>query len=242
MNPISPDKGYAHPEKVVSTEWLAANLDNPSIRIIESNEDPLLYPSGHIPGAFEVDWALDLNDQETRDYLDREGFKSLMQKLGIENDTHLIFYGDKSNWWACYALWVFELFGHTNSSILDGGRQKWEDEGRPMAKERPVASPSFYAAPDRDDESARAYRDAVLSHVKEGGQTVDVRSPGEFTGERLHRENYPNEGALRGGISLARKTSHGHEPWTQPMEHSFRWTLSSLCTKTRPVFAPINPL
>ncbi|NPV67506.1 MAG: sulfurtransferase [Anaerolineae bacterium] len=192
-------RGYAHPEVLVSTEWVAAHLQDQAVRIVESNEDPLLYPSGHIPGAVEVDWTADLNDPVRRDYLDRQGFEALASRIGITPETTVVFYGDKSNWWATYAFWVFQLFGHTRARIMDGGRLKWEREGRPLTREKPAYPPTIYRAPERDDSLFRAFRDQVLEHVRAHGQLVDVRSPAEFTGERLHMEGYPNEGALRGG-------------------------------------------
>jgi thiosulfate/3-mercaptopyruvate sulfurtransferase len=121
-------RGYAHPEVLVSTEWVAGHLNDPAIRLVESNEDTLLYASGHVPGAVNVDWTSDLNDQIRRDYITREGFESLMSRIGATRDTTIIFYGDKNNWWACYAFWVFQLFGHTNAKVMDGGRIKWEKE------------------------------------------------------------------------------------------------------------------
>jgi thiosulfate/3-mercaptopyruvate sulfurtransferase len=192
-------RGYAKPEVLVDTEWVASHLNDPNIRIIESNEDPLLYPSGHIPGAVQVDWAQDLNDPLRRDYLDRAGFEKLASKIGITPDTTLVFYGDKNNWWATYAFWVFQLFGHKNAKILDGGRLKWEKEGRELTRDVANYPASNYKAPERDDNKIRAFRDQVLAHVKSNKPLVDVRSPDEYTGKRLHMEAYPNEGALRGG-------------------------------------------
>ncbi|MBL8048860.1 MAG: sulfurtransferase [Chthonomonas sp.] len=186
-------------DKLVSTEWLADNLDAPNIRIIESNEDPLLYPSGHIPGALEIDWVRDLNDPLVRDYVGKEAFAALMSRCGIGPETTVVFYGDKSNWWACYSLWVFELFGHTNTKILDGGRLLWEQEGRPLTREVARPNPTMYVANDRDDRTQRAFREDVLSHIQQGLPLVDVRSPQEFSGEALHMPGYPQEGALRGG-------------------------------------------
>ena len=198
MSDIS-SRGYANADKLVSTDWVAAHLNDGDVRIIESNEDPLLYPSGHIPGAVEVDWVKDLNDPLRRDYLDRAGFASLASRIGITPDTTVVFYGDKSNWWATYALWVFELFGHTKAKIMDGGRLKWANESRELTRAKPEISPTSYAAPDRDDSQARAFRDEVLRHVDAKGQLVDVRSPAEYSGEKLHMEGYPQEGAVRGG-------------------------------------------
>jgi thiosulfate/3-mercaptopyruvate sulfurtransferase len=193
------DRGYANPDVLVSTEWVAQHLKDPNVRIIESNEDPLLYPSGHIPGAVQVDWEKDLNDQLRRDYLDKKRFEELMSKIGVKPETIVVFYGDKNNWWACYAYWVFKLFHHNNAKIMDGGRLKWEKEKREFTKEVPKYSPTKYEAPERDDAPIRAFRDQVLQHIKNGLHLVDVRSPQEYSGERLHMPDYPNEGALRGG-------------------------------------------
>jgi thiosulfate/3-mercaptopyruvate sulfurtransferase len=193
------ERGYARPDVLVSTDWVAEHLNDPNIRIVESNEDPLLYPSGHIPGAVQIDWATDLNDPLRRDYLDRAGFEKLLSAKGIGNDTTVVFYGDKNNWWATYAFWVFQLFGHTNAKVMDGGRLKWEKEGRDLTRNNPSISPTQYKANERDDTKVRAFRDQVLEHVKSGRPLVDVRSNPEYTGERLHMADYPNEGALRGG-------------------------------------------
>ena len=200
--PSLPDisaRGYARPDVLVTTDWLAEHLNDPEIRIIESNEDPLLYPSGHIPGAVQVDWARDLNDPTTRDYLGRMQFEHLMSSIGVSNQTTVVFYGDKSNWWACYAFWVFQLFGHKNAKVLDGGRLKWEKEGRAMTRETSKASPTAYRAPERDDTKIRAFRDEVLAHMHAQRPMIDVRSPQEFSGERTHMPEYPQEGVLRGG-------------------------------------------
>ena len=190
---------YANPDVLVSTQWVADHLNDPDVRIIESNEDELLYPSGHIPGAVEVDWTSDLNHQVVRDYIGQEGFSALASRIGIIPETTVVFYGDKSNWWATYALWVFQLFGHTNAKIMNGGRKKWTDEGRELTREVPSYEATSYNAPERDDSIVRAFRDEVLAHVKAGGQLVDVRSNAEYTGEKLHMEGYPQEGAIRGG-------------------------------------------
>lgn len=208
------ERGYARPDVLVTTDWLAEHLNDPTIRIVESNEDPLLYSSGHIPGAFEVDWTRDLNDPVRRDYLDREGFQALARRLGLTPETTVVFYGDKNNWWATYAAWVFHLFGHENIRILDGGRIKWVNEGRELTREVPSASPSDYEAAERDDSRYRAFRDEVLQHVKSVGKLIDVRSPDEFTGKRLHMEAYPNEGALRGGHIPGAKNI----PWAKAVD------------------------
>ena len=193
------DRGYAVPEILVSTDWVARHLEDPSVRIVESDEDSLLFASGHIPGAVEVDWTRDLNDPIRRDYLQKDRFDLLMGKIGVEKDTVVVFYGDKNNWWAAYAAWVFHLFGHENVRLMDGGRLKWEREGRPLTREAKHYEPTSYDAPVRDDKRFRAFRDQVLEHIAGGKKLIDVRSPEEFSGARLHMENYPNEGALRGG-------------------------------------------
>jgi thiosulfate/3-mercaptopyruvate sulfurtransferase len=193
------DRGYAHPEVLVSTDWVAAHLDDPSVRLVESDEDPLLYASGHVPGAVEVDWTRDLNDPLRRDYLDDQRFAELMRRIGATPDTTLVFYGDKNNWWACYAYWVFQLFGHGKARIMDGGRLKWEKEGRSLTREVPAWPAAEYPVPHRDDTRIRAFRDQVMRHVEGKGAMIDVRSPQEYSGERMHMPEYPNEGALRGG-------------------------------------------
>jgi thiosulfate/3-mercaptopyruvate sulfurtransferase len=202
MTSVAPElasRGYAYPDVLVTTEWVAQHLDDPSIRLVESNEDLLLYPSGHIPGAVQVDWTRDLNDPVTRDYVDRKGFQQLMSNIGATNDTTIVFYGDKNNWWACYAFWVFQLFGHTKAKVMDGGRLKWEKEGREMTRAVPTYPPTTYRAPERDDTKIRAFREQVLRHVQAGRPLIDVRSPQEYSGERTHMPEYPQEGVLRGG-------------------------------------------
>ncbi len=204
-------KGYAHPEALVTTEWLAEHLSDPAVRTIESDEDVLLYDVGHIPGAQKVDWHQDLNDAVMRDYVSREQFEALVRRLGIDESTTVVFYGDKNNWWATYAFWVFQLFGFTNARILDGGRMKWEQEGRPMTDEVPSYPPTRYSAPERSDEKIRAFMDDVRQHLDARGKLVDVRSVPEFTGEKLHMPDYPQEGTLRGGhIPTARNV-----PWAR---------------------------
>jgi thiosulfate/3-mercaptopyruvate sulfurtransferase len=204
-------RGYAHPEVLVSTDWVQEHLDDPAIRVIESNEDTLLYSSGHLPGAVHVDWTSDLNDQIRRDYITREGFEKLMSRIGATTDTTVVFYGDKNNWWACYAFWVFQLFGHTKAKVMDGGRVKWQKENRPLTRDVPAYAPTRYVAGERADRRNRAYRDEVLAHVEQHGQLVDVRSPEEYAGTRMHMPDYPNEGALRGGHIPGAKSI----PWSK---------------------------
>ncbi|HEX7243519.1 MAG TPA: sulfurtransferase [Longimicrobiaceae bacterium] len=205
------ERGYAHPEALVSTEWVAAHLEDPSVRVVESDEDVLLYDTGHVPGSVKVDWHSDLNHPLQRDYLDPESFAQLMSSRGIGPDTTVVFYGDKNNWWATYALWVFRLFGHDRVRVMDGGRKKWEDEGRPMTTDVPAYPAAEYPVPERDDEKIRAFREDVLEHVKGKGQLVDVRSPEEFSGEKLHMPDYPQEGAMRGGHIPGAKSM----PWAR---------------------------
>lgn len=198
-DPAITAKGYAHPERLVSTDWLAAHLDHPSLRLLECNEDVLLYGVEHIPGAQPLDWHVDLNDAVERDYVDRAGFQALLRARGIDASHTVVFYGDKNNWWATYAFWVFQLFGFDNAVVLDGGRAKWLAEGRPTTEARPAFPPTAYEAPARDDARIRAYLEDTRRHMAAGLPLVDVRSPQEYTGEKLHMPDYPQEGTLRGG-------------------------------------------
>ena len=187
--------GYAHPDVLVTTQWLAENSSK--VRIVECDEDVLLYEVGHIPGAVKLDWHTELNDQDKRDYLDGEQFAELMKAKGIDRTDTIVLYGDRSNWWATYAFWVFKLFGHEDVRILNGGRAKWIAEGRELTRDVAEASSVSYPVVQRDDKTIRAFRDEVLAHL--GKPLVDVRSKPEYTGERLHMPDYPNEGASRGG-------------------------------------------
>jgi thiosulfate/3-mercaptopyruvate sulfurtransferase len=188
---------YARPEKLVSTEWVAEHLSDPGLVIAESDEDVLLYETGHIPGAVKLDWHTELNDPVTRDYVDGAGFARLMSEKGISRDTTLVLYGDRNNWWAAYALWVASLFGHPDVRLLDGGRAKWIAEGRPVTTDVPQRPAADYPAVERDDSTIRAFKEQVVSHL--GKPMIDVRSPGEYSGELLHMPDYPQEGAVRGG-------------------------------------------
>jgi thiosulfate/3-mercaptopyruvate sulfurtransferase len=201
--------GYAHPEVLVSTDWVAEHLDDPNVRIVESDEDVLLYDMGHIPGAINLDWHTDLQDQVKRDFLDRAGFEELMRKNGIGNDTTVVFYGDRNNWYATYTYWLFKYFGHKDARVMNGGRAKWEAEGRPMSRDVPSYPKTTYTAQE-PDERIRAYRDDVLKQVESGAPAlVDVRSVPEYTGEVLHMAGYAQEGAQRGGHVLGAKSI----PW-----------------------------
>ena len=195
----SSTSGYIHPEVLVETSWVAEHLNDPAIRIIEADEDVLLYEVGHLPGAVKLDWHVDVQDPVTRDFVDQQGFEKLMSRWGISNDTTIILYGDKNNWYACYSFWLFTMFGHKHIKIMNGGRQKWEAEGRPFTKDVPhFAATTYHAQPM--DESIRAFREDVMNGLKDPNRRlIDVRSPQEYTGELIHMVNYPQEGAQRGG-------------------------------------------
>ncbi len=194
-------EGYSHPERLVTTDWLAKQVEagTPGLVIVESDEDVLLYDTGHIPGAIKVDWHTELNDQITRDYLDGAAFAEMCAAKGIGRDDTIVFYGDNFNWWAAYALWVFSLFGHQDVRLLNGGRAKWVAEDRPMTRDKVERPRADYPVVERNDSEIRAYRDQVLAHIAASRPLVDVRSPGEYTGELLHMPDYPQEGAVRGG-------------------------------------------
>jgi thiosulfate/3-mercaptopyruvate sulfurtransferase len=201
---VAPDpapelREYARPERLVTSNWLAEHLDDPGLVVIESDEDVLLYDTGHIPGSIKVDWHTELNDQVTRDYLGPEGFAELCSAKGIGRDDTLVFYGDNYNWWAAYALWVFSMFSHNDLRLLNGGRQVWVSEGRPMTRDVPDRPRTKYPVVDRNDTAIRAFRDDVVAHLSAGYELIDVRSPGEYSGELLSMPDYPQEGALRGG-------------------------------------------
>jgi thiosulfate/3-mercaptopyruvate sulfurtransferase len=197
FDPNSKFSQYDHPEVLVSTEWLSQNLGRDGLVIVESDEDVLLYEVGHIPGAVKIDWHTDLNDPVLRDYVTDEAFAALLSSKGINRDTTVVIYGDKTNWWAAYTLWVFKLYGHPDVRLLDGGRDKWIAEGRELTKDLPQIAEANYPVIKRDDSTLRAFRDDVLKHW--GNPLIDVRSPEEYSGERTHMPAYPEEGALRGG-------------------------------------------
>ncbi len=188
---------YAHPERLVSTEWLQEHLGRPGLVVVESDEDVLLYNTGHIPGSVKIDWHTDLNDPVERDFVDGAGFARLAGSKGISRDTTVVIYGDKNNWWAAYALWIFTLFGHDDVRLLNGGRDKWIAEGRETTTDIPEPAPVEYPVIERDDTTVRAFKDDVLAHF--GKPLIDVRSPEEYSGERTEIPGYPTEGALRAG-------------------------------------------
>jgi thiosulfate/3-mercaptopyruvate sulfurtransferase len=221
--PVTPieERGYARPEVLVSTEWVAAHLEDPKVRLIECDEDLLLYETGHIPGAVKLDWVSELNDPVVRDYVDHERLQRLLRERGVSRDTTIVLYGDKNNWWATYTFWVLRLFGLEKLRIMDGGRARWEEEGRPLVTEVPRYPEGDIVVAPRDDSRIRAFREDVLAHIQRRGQLVDVRSPEEYRGERLHMPDYPNEGALRGGHIPGAV----NVPWARaidPETHTFR--------------------
>lgn len=197
--PVAPDPcaafgSYACPHRLVTTEWLSANLGTPGLKIIECNADVLLYGIGHVPGASKLDWRSDLDDPVTRDYIDGGRFTELMRSQGIERDDTVVLYGNDGNSHAAHALWVFTMFGHTDVRLLDGGRDAWIAESRDTVFETPEPARSSYPHVERDDSTVRAFREEVLERL--GAPLVDVRSPQEYAG-------FPGEpgtvGALRGG-------------------------------------------
>ncbi len=188
---------YAEPGRLVTGDWLEQRLGTPGLVVVESDEDVLLYETGHIPGAVKVDWHTELNDPVVRDYVDGAGFAQLLSRKGIGRDDTIVIYGDKNNWWAAYALWVFSLFGHEDVRLLDGGRDKWIAEDRPLTTERTVRPATEYPVVERDDRELRAYKDDVLAHL--GSPLIDVRSPEEYDGSRTSAPAYPEEGTLRAG-------------------------------------------
>lgn len=215
-DPATKFSEYANPEKLVSTEWLAAHLGKPGLVVVESDEDVLLYEMGHIPGAVKIDWHTDLNHPVMRDYIDGQQFAELVGKKGISRDSTVVIYGDKSNWWAAYAFWVFTLFGHEDVRLLDGGREKWLAENRPMTAEQSPVVSAEYPVVTRKDAAIRAFKDDVLAHI--GQAMVDVRSPEEYSGERTTAPAYPEEGALRAG----------HIPGA----HSIPWSMAARSDST----------
>jgi thiosulfate/3-mercaptopyruvate sulfurtransferase len=192
------EDGYSKPV-LVSTDWVAEHLGDPSVVVAEVDENPDLYDEGHIPGAVKLHWKDDLQDPVERDLVDRATFERLLAERGISNSTTLVLYGDKNNWFAAYAYWYVKTYGHTDVRILNGGRQKWIDEGRELTTEVPSPTPSSYSASERD-ESIRAYRDQVRAWLGEAARAlVDVRSPGEYAGDLIAPPGYEQEGAQRAG-------------------------------------------
>jgi thiosulfate/3-mercaptopyruvate sulfurtransferase len=192
------EDGYAKPV-LVTTDWLAEHLEDENVVVAEVDETPELYDESHIPGAVKLHWREDLQDAVERDLVDKETFERLLGERGIGNDTTVVLYGDKNNWFAAYAYWYLKIYGHEDVRILDGGRQKWLDEGRDKTTDVPAPAAKSYSARERD-ESIRAYRDEVREWIEASGRAlVDVRSPGEYSGELIAPPGYEQEGAQRGG-------------------------------------------
>ncbi len=207
-------RGYAHPEVLVSTAWVEQHLNDATVKVFESDEDVLLYDTGHVPGSQKLDWIEDLNDKIKRDYLDRSQLETLLRRKGVNRGDTIVLYGDKNNWWATYSFWVLKLFGIENLKIMDGGRARWVDEKRALSEAVPALAAGNLEVGPRDDSRIRAFRDDVMAHVDGKGFLVDVRSPEEFRGERLHMPDYPNEGALRGGHIPGAKSV----PWARAVD------------------------
>ena len=202
--PVAPDPAeslqpYAHPERLVTTEWIAAHRDEPGLVVVESDEKAMAYDNGHIPGAVQVDWRTELNNQVIRDYLTGAEFAALCSAKGIARDDTVVIYGDNFNWWSAFTLWIFSLFGHQDVRLLDGGRQRWIAQRREITREPTTRPRTEYPVVDRDDAAIRARRDQVIPHVTAGRPLVDVRSPGEYTGEQVEWPGYAQEGAMHGG-------------------------------------------
>jgi thiosulfate/3-mercaptopyruvate sulfurtransferase len=191
------ENGYAK-AVLVTTEWLADHLGDEGLVVAEVDENPDLYEEGHIPGAVKLHWRDDLQDPVERDIVDKATFERVLGERGIGNETAVVLYGDKNNWFAAYAYWYLKVYGHGDVRILDGGRQKWIDEGRELTTDVPSPSPQPYSASERD-ESIRAYRDQVREWLGGGVSLVDVRSPGEYAGELVAPPGYEQEGAQRAG-------------------------------------------
>jgi thiosulfate/3-mercaptopyruvate sulfurtransferase len=190
---------YAHPEALVSTDWVADRLDDTdTLRLVAANEDEGLYDEGHVPNAVPIDWVEELQQEVVRDLVGKAGFAALCENKGISNDTTVVVYGDQHNWWACYAFWVFTLYGHEDVRLMNGGREKWIAEDRPLSTNTPDHPDGDYTASEQDL-SIRAFRDQVLRHLQAGGPLVDVRSPEEYRGEVRFLPEYPDESTLRAG-------------------------------------------
>jgi thiosulfate/3-mercaptopyruvate sulfurtransferase len=201
---------YAYPEKIVETDWVAKQLDNPNIRILECNEDVGLYKSGHIPGAVHLEWFLTLQHPVRRGPLGKEAFEKLFSSIGIANDAILVFYGDQNNWFATYALWLFEYYGHEDCRLMNGGRAKWEREGRPFTQEVLTYPKTTYRAGDPDNR-IRAYREDVLQSVEAGKPLIDVRSPEEFSGRLVL---YMPDNAVDAPMRSGHIASAENIPWS----------------------------
>ncbi|RNE48785.1 sulfurtransferase [Corynebacterium alimapuense] len=218
FDPFPPFQEYARPERLVSASWLSARLGTPGLRVVESDEDTLLYDIGHLPGAVRIDWKHDLNDPITRDLVDGEAFSQLMRDKGINRDDTVVIYGDQSNWWASYTLWVFEIFGHADVRLLDGGRNAWMAEERDTSFIVPEFPKSNYPSVERNDTQYRALVTEVLSAI-DAETIIDVRSPDEFAGVAETTDYLSCGPALRSGHIPSAK----NYPWTDTMHPNSRF-------------------
>jgi thiosulfate/3-mercaptopyruvate sulfurtransferase len=191
--------GYAHPQALVDTEWVAAHLNDPRVRLVEVDVETSAYDTGHIPGAVGWNWQIDLQRRPIRDIPDRTEWAALLSRSGIGNNDLVVLYGDNNNWFAAFAYWLFKLYGHQDVALMDGGRVKWVAEGRELTTDAPMLSATTYVA-EQPNLTLRAFRDQVATALSRADMVlVDVRSPKEYAGELLAPENLPQEGAQRGG-------------------------------------------
>jgi thiosulfate/3-mercaptopyruvate sulfurtransferase len=204
--------GYAK-DVLVETQWVVDHLDDPSIRIVEVDENPALYAEAHIPGAIGFDWKHDLQDQVRRDFLDAQAFGELFGSRGISDDHTIVLYGDRNNWFAAYTYWYLKYYGHDAVKLVNGPREKWIAEGRPTTTDVPSHEPATFTARE-GDASIRATRDEVLAALDADTRLVDVRSPQEFSGELISMPGYEQEGAQRGGHIPGAKSV----PWAQAVQ------------------------
>jgi thiosulfate/3-mercaptopyruvate sulfurtransferase len=196
---MAENKGYVHPEVLVDADWVEAHLGNPEVRLIEVDVDTKSYAEGHIPGAVGFNWQKELQDQLVRSPISQAFFEELLSNAGVSNDTTVVLYGDNNNWFAAWALWIFKYYGHEDVRLLDGGRVKWVADGRTLTADVPTYPRTSYKT-KTPNTSIRAYRDQILSELGSASLAlVDVRSPGEYSGELLAPANLPQEGAQRGG-------------------------------------------
>jgi thiosulfate/3-mercaptopyruvate sulfurtransferase len=194
----SQETDYANPSVLVTTEWVAENLNAPNLRLVEVDVDTSAYETGHIPGAVGWHWQNDLQRRPVRDIPTKEEWEALLSRSGISNNATVVLYGDNNNWFAAFAYWLFKLYGHDDVRIVNGGRKKWVDEGREQIQESPWVQSTTYTAKDANNQ-LRAFREDVKETIGSATNLVDVRSPGEYSGELLAPENLPQEGAQRGG-------------------------------------------
>jgi len=197
---MAENKGYIHPEILVDANWVEDHFGDPNVRLIEVDVDTKSYDESHIPGAVAFNWQKDLQDQLVRSPISKARLEELLSEAGVSPDTTVVFYGDNNNWFAAWALWILKYYGHNDVRLLDGGRVKWLADARELTTEKPSYAKTSYVISKATNESIRAYRDEILTTIGKTGQAlVDVRSPGEYSGELLAPANLPQEGAQRGG-------------------------------------------